>query len=274
MTKLLINLIKDLITGSSEVLDPLLKSMTGIVFHAEDHMLKNVIDISLVFKIFYAYAIYIIILKFLKKGFETYILWQDGDPDYDPFNYILNFAKAIIIAIIFGTVYDWMVNVVNGTIDSIFFTLNNSKIDNLNIVQTILNFIKNNLFYGTAALISIVCYGILYFQFLIRGIQILILRLGVPIACAGLIDSNKGSYAPYIQKFVMNAFTVIVQVVCVKVSFHLLHNGQLIYGIAVCVVAIKTPKFLSEFLIQSGSGIGGVTNTVIQSANIFRLMKK
>jgi hypothetical protein len=29
-------------------------------------------------------AVAMIILKFLKKGFETYVLWTDGDADADP----------------------------------------------------------------------------------------------------------------------------------------------------------------------------------------------
>jgi hypothetical protein len=32
-------------------------------------------------------------LKFLKKGFETYVLWTEGDADADPLLLLTNFLK-------------------------------------------------------------------------------------------------------------------------------------------------------------------------------------
>ena len=33
--------------------------------------------------------------KFLKKGFETYVLWSDGDADEEPIAILTNFFKAM-----------------------------------------------------------------------------------------------------------------------------------------------------------------------------------
>ena len=42
-------------------------------------------------------------------------------------------------------------------------------------------------------LVFVIVYFILYFQFLMRGLEILILRVGMPLACVGLIDNDKGA---------------------------------------------------------------------------------
>ena len=45
-------------------------------------------------------------------------------------------------------------------------------------------------------LVFVIVYFILYFQFLMRGLEILILRVGMPLACVGLIDNDKGVFKP------------------------------------------------------------------------------
>jgi len=91
-----------------------------------------------------------------------------------------------------------------------------------------------------------------------RGIEMLILRIGIPFACIGLLNSDKGAFGTYIKEFVQNAFTVIVQLALVNFSILLMANGHVIYAIAFSIVALRTPQTLSKFLSinnHSGSAI-------------------
>ena len=61
----------------------------------------------------------------------------------------------------------------------------------------IVNTISNSIFQAIAGLIVIIVYLILWIQFMMRGIEMLVMRIGVPIVCTGLIDSDKGIFSPY-----------------------------------------------------------------------------
>ncbi len=45
-----------------------------------------------------------------------------------------------------------------------------------------------NLFNAVISLVFFICFFFLYIQFLMRGMEILILRMGMPIACTGLME--------------------------------------------------------------------------------------
>jgi len=53
------------------------------------------------------------------------------------------------------------------------------------------------IFTGIISLIFFICFFILYIQFLTRGLEILILRVGVPLACVGLMDNDNGVFRTY-----------------------------------------------------------------------------
>lgn len=82
----------------------------------------------------------------------------------------------------------------------------------------------------------------------------LILRLGVPIACVGLIDSDNGVFAPYIKMFIQNSVTVVIQLAMIKLGFGVVANGNIFFGIACMIMGIKTPQFLQQFMIGLGQG--------------------
>jgi len=48
--------------------------------------------------------------------------------------------------------------------------------------------------------------------------------------------------------------------------------GNLFYAIAVVFVAIRTPKFIQEFMIQSGGG-GSITNTIYHTSRLYQMAK-
>jgi hypothetical protein len=119
-------------------------------------------------------------------------------------------------------------------------------------------------------------YLLLYFQFIKRGIEILVMRIGAPLACVGLVDSDKGVFSPFMKKFFMNAATVLTQVVLVKLSIIILIvKGDafgIIFSIAAAMTAAATPKFLNEFMLIHGGG-ASISNTMYHVSRLAQMAK-
>lgn len=93
MEKIILLLIIALLNGSLVYIDSLLKDIIPISLYAEKYMtlttganlLENLYDIV------FSFGVALMVLKFLKKGFEIYVLWTDGDPDEEPLFLLTNF---------------------------------------------------------------------------------------------------------------------------------------------------------------------------------------
>ena len=77
----------------------------------------------------------------------------------------------------------------------------------------------------------------LYIQFLTRGLEILILRIGLPLACVGLMDNDNGIFRSYIQKFFQSTMAVLVQIVLAKLGVALMLNTHVFWGLAALVTS-------------------------------------
>lgn len=250
----------------------MLNFIVSVALHAERYMGnllgKTVFDAA--FNIIFNFGISLITLKFLKRMFDSYVLWQDGDPDADPLNLITKFLRAIVVAIAFPTLYEWMSDVTEDMTNQILKALTGNLADSL--TNAILTIATKDLFNAIIVLVFLICFIFLYIQFLMRGLEILILRLGMPIACTGLLENDKGVFAAYIKKFFQSAFTVIVQIVLAKMSLSLLSIGHMFWGIAAVMLALKTPKFLQEFMLVTGAG-GNPMNTVYHTTRVAQMAK-
>ena len=91
-----------------------------------------------------------------------------------------------------------------------------------------------------------------------RGVEIMILRIGLPLACTGLLDNDKGVFKTYLTKFFQSTVAVMVQISLCKLGVGMMMNVginlNVFWGIACLVLAIKTPRFLSEFMVPTGGG--------------------
>lgn len=106
-----------------------------------------------------------------------------------------------------------------------------------------------------------------------RGMEILILRVGLPVACVGFLDTDKGVFRTYIQKFFQSTLAVLIQIVLAKLGVALMLNTHVFWGVAALMLAIKTPKFLQEFIIVSGGQGSGVTGVIYQSVRLVQIAK-
>lgn len=80
-----------------------------------------------------------------------------------------------------------------------------------------------------------------------------------------------GAFKGYVQKFINNAFTIIVQLLLVQFAIILLNGGHFVLSFTASSIALRTPQMLHEFMITSGGGsTGGKINTVTRVVTMFK----
>jgi len=270
---ILVLLIVAILNGAIAYIDGLMEGIVPLALNAEQYMtnISGTSFVSGLTEVIFGFGVSLIILKFVKKGFDTYVLWNGSDADEEPYYLVINFIKALAVAICFPVIYGWMSDIVTDMSSQILRVIGDGTeytwtawvngISSLGIVTAIFG------------LIFIICYFILYFQFLMRGLEMLILRVGVPIACVGLLDNDSGVFKNYLSTFFKSLLSVIVQIALAKLGIGLMLNMHVFWGVACMVLAIKTPKFLSEFVMPTGGGGSGVVNNVYHSVRLVGMAK-
>lgn len=240
-----------------------------------DMVNRNTFNIVSLYHAIYIFAISILIMLFVKKMVETYFAWSNGDPDNSPLQVLIGFVKALIIMVSFGFLYETFVDIMNSLYQSITnsaFGDTSGLADLFNTQKDWVNALLNSMGMIFYVIIAIQ-YVLVYFQNLSRGIEVLILRLGIPFASVGLLNADGGVFRGYIQQFIKVAFTVIVQLTLLRLSITFLLSTHIILALATSTMALKTPGILSQFLITYG-GTDGRAGKIVHNVGIVASMMK
>jgi hypothetical protein len=268
---ILTGLISNVIGGADTVINSAFNGLIDMCFNSENYISSNfgstVIDFSQLKALILTLAISLIVLKFLKKGFDMYIMWTDGEADTPPLTYIVYFIRAIAMAVSFSILYDWVVQIAKSFGETMLQTMNMA--DNISLTTTIANIATTGLFNSIVALIGLILLFVLYIQFLMRALEMFVLKLGFPLACVGLVNPDGGVFKSYSEKLIKSILTILVQIILCKIAIVLLINVKMLFGIAAIILAIKTPKFLQEFML--GGGTGGISNVIVTTSKTMEL---
>lgn len=269
--------------------EELVKSVSSTVFQLEKYIQEpfKMTFFSDITRLFYSLAISILIFKFVKKGFNTYVLWRDGDPDESPSLLFTNFVFALVVLFSFSPFFDLVVNIFEDVTNTVFHLIDSSKatiIPNVDFIDsemiakmedlktadksTIDNIL--GIFSGMILAVSAV---LLYFKLIVKGIEIYILKLGFPLATIGLIDNDGGMFKEYVNVLIQALTTISLQIVLFKIGI-VISSVHSIIGACFIIFALRTPEVLSKFLITSR---GGVASSVYHSSKMvvepFKAMK-
>lgn len=276
MEIILVLLIVAVLNGAVTFIDSMLADLVPMTLHADQYMTAagggSMVDV--LFEILLGFGVSLIILKFLKKGFECYVMWTDGDPDSEPIQLIIRFVQAIAVAVCFPVMYGWLADITEKLTNQLITAIGAST--NYDWQAWVNGLSSAGLVTAIFGLVFVICYFILYFQFLMRGVEIMILRIGLPLACTGLLDNDKGVFKTYLTKFFQSTVAVMVQISLCKLGVGMMMNVginlNVFWGIACLVLAIKTPRFLSEFMVPTG-GEGGMVNNIYHSVRLVGMAK-
>ena len=276
MEIILVLLIVAVLNGAVAFIDEMLSDLVPMTLNADQYMIAagGGSMVSVLFDILLGFGVSLIILKFLKKGFETYVMWTDGDPDVEPTHLVIRFVQAIAVAVCFPVLYGWLAEITQNLTDELMSAIGAAT--NYDWQAWVNGISSLGLVTAIFGLVFVVCYFVLYFQFLMRGLEIMILRIGLPLACVGLLDNDKGVFKTYINKFFQSTLAVVVQICLCKLGVGMMMNVginmNIFWGIACIVLAIKTPRFLSEFMVPTGGG-AGVINNMYHSVRLVGMAK-
>ena len=252
---------------------------------------------STITALFAGVGISLLILGFIKKGFETYITYTDGDPDSDPLQLVMLFFKATAILLGFDAIYNWLAYITTSLTTQALQAVRIASGTDFNNVADAFKCTDTgtNLLFCVFGLIFGVLYFVVYFSIVKNAVEIFVLKLGMPIACIGLLNADKGIFKSYMMSFIKAFVTIFVKIFLTQLGFSVMMMSTttgtsgalgsgggflegcygLIIGICCVSLAISSPKLLSEFMVPSGGGgVGGAINAVSQIKNITTKFKK
>ena len=266
MADMLVELIEKFIGGSEATLNSLFNNMMNLVFFIERELGGitvadgQYINFNSIYETIFNYAIFLLVIVFITKAIKIYFMMREGDSEQNPFQLCIGMMKAVIVMICFKEVYYIFVGIVEEFLNSI---LNTMQIQGTNLAEALTGNMGGGIFTAVACLVLLIVWLILICQFIMKGIEILVMRLGIPFASIGLLNTDEGVFPEYIRSFLMTAFTLVVQLALLNLSIVTLVNKHLIYGIAIAIVSVNTPMILGKYMIKpAGSVINSAGNTV------------
>lgn len=266
MADMLVELIEKFIGGSEATLNSLFNNMMNLVFFIERELGGitvadgQYINFNSIYETIFNYAIFLLVIVFITKAIKIYFMMREGDSEQNPFQLCIGMMKAVIVMICFKEVYYIFVGIVEEFLNSI---LNTMQIQGTNLAKALTGNMGGGIFTAVACLVLLIVWLILICQFIMKGIEILVMRLGIPFASIGLLNTDEGVFPEYIRSFLMTAFTLVVQLALLNLSILTLVNKHLIYGIAIAIVSVNTPMILGKYMIKpAGTVINSAGNTV------------
>lgn len=275
MELILTNLLTSIIGSVDNSINEAFNGLMDLCFNAEYTLTHNfgipMLSFDNLKTVITSFALCLIILKFLKKGFDIYIIWTEGESDTPPLTFIMYFIRAIVVLISISILWDWCVDIIKSFGTSLLSAM--SFQHTFTLTTAIANFASGGIFSAIIGLIAIMLFFILYIQFIMRGLEIWILKLGFPIACVGLVQADGGTFKSYLEKVLKSMITVVVQIILCKLALLLIASNQFIYMIATVILALKTPRFLQDIMMVSG-GFSGTINTISKTIELSEQLKR
>lgn len=272
MVALIILVIVEILGQCIPLTSALLKDLPNMTFHLENHVSSWIEGVALgsLFDTAYEFGVILIVIKFIRKGINQYVLYIDGDPDADPLQLLIGFFRAMAIAIGFDVLYQWYARFMIGiTNEALKIIEPANKTFNAKVISTA----TLGLFDGIIFIIFFVMFFKLFFQFIQRGINLLYLRIGIPIAAIGVMDANDGIFRNYIQKILQESLAITIQIFSGQFGVALMVNGHPLIGVGVMITAVNTPQSLREFIEVYGNN-GGATTKAYYAAKAASSIRK
>lgn len=249
--------------------------LTG-VFHAEnfgnygDSTVLTAQSLRDVYTFIYAFACALVTLKFIFKGFQIYVLWRNGDADASPRDMAVGTAEAAVVMVAFPWLYERAVDVciyfAGGVMGRLGVAAFSGRFAGLNPALDVALTGKPDIksMFPLTLFFALIFFGLLFvlwIKLMRQGLELLVMRLGVPLATLGLIDSDMALFKNYFQTLIKTGLTVIVQVTLMSLAFRVIVTFEILNwlaAIALIATAHSTPRLMQQFLAPQAQGGGGI----------------
>ncbi len=207
----------------------------------------------------------LLVLKLITKGSSVYLLWRDGDPDNSPSDMVTGAIWALVISAAFPVVYRLGLGIIFYIVNTVVDLfpagrdLGGYEANEFGALLMLMDASSNltgaELLTGIVYVILLI---ILFFQMLGRGAELLIWRLGVPIAAVGLVNSDGGAWHNYLQMLLKQFCSSMIQYFCIALGLRVMTGMNMmsvVVGIGLEVAAFSAPKLLSQVMTPRGGGM-------------------
>lgn len=211
------------------------------------------------------FTISLLTLKFVKKIADVYALQTDGDPNGDIAVLVTNYCKAVVVSLVFTTIWGFILDILLDFNSQLWQAA--GQADSGSIFSLVTAFFEGGFSDGAEFFWKMAYYwigGVLLITLFMDGLELWLVRLGVPLAACGMLDSDSGIWKQYMRIFLKVILTIMIKLLMWRVSmvFMVVGSGEiiirLILAIMSLIVAFRMPKLLSELLIpKNGGGAGG-----------------
>lgn len=214
--------------------------------------------------VFKSIAICLVVVVFLKEVFSTYVTETDGDPDSDPMELVVR--TSVVLALIEGNslIFDILQELSRrltkdlvGTCSANSFTV---TMENL-----LLNMVIDNVSHSmTIFMCAIILILIIVFVFKsgIRGGEIMLARLLLPIFALDKLKANSERWNAFITSYIVTFLSYSLQLFLIRCGMNRIISAMVegtsavflnyFVGLVCFFLAIKTPKWLEKFVYSSG----------------------
>ena len=215
----------------------------------------------------------ILLAKLLWKGAKVYIMYRDGDPEVPPMTLLTGAGMALGVSAAFPVLYPILIDVTMRIAQALVYAATgNWGYTTVEIadILSLSDFIADK---GLSMIIAALAYGVMLivinFQLLIRGVELMVFRLGVPFASMDLVNSDGNIWKNYINILFRMMLLSIVQVFCMVIGLLLFSDGNLTWALAFEVAAVSGPKLMAQFFPAQS---GGLSQKAAAVASVARLV--
>lgn len=220
----------------------------------------NVLQIPLVqngIKYAQGLAFTILVLKTMNEAFQTYILYQNGDPDADPSGLVIRTGQAVaIIATLPWVVMQIFIFGTKVALDVAGLGTGSTGISDWAFLISI-----TTSSFGVVPVLFciaiVICLLIVAIQATIRGAELSLMSVLGPVMALNLTANNRNIWSSWFKQIVIICTSQALQIFMLQGALSLLTSGSVSSNGLVLVfgwlwVTAKTPKYLQQFAYSTG----------------------
>lgn len=224
-----------------------------------------------------ALAFTLLVLKVANEAFQTYILYQNGDPDANPAGLVVRTGQSVAVI----AALPWIVQEI--------FTLGTKVTSDVAGLSTGQTGIEDWTFITTTIVASggmiVLIFGILLavifivvaIQATIRGAELALMAILGPIIALRLSSANRDTWNQWFSRVIVICCSQALQIFMLSGALALLTsqvvtNNGLLLVFGWLWVTVKTPKYVQQFAYSTGFS-GAVGGTAKQAGSMYVMRK-
>lgn len=173
---------------------------------------------------------------------------------------------AIIMAVAFPYLYSLLVDLIIYLADGVITRFRMGTDPAGGLADLVAGIILEGLPYLIFFLIYIILLMVVFCRLLGRGVELMFMRLGFPLICIDLINSDGSIFKQYVTLFLKQGALSIIQITCLLLGLFVMTSLTLvniIFAVVLESCALSAPKLMQQLLPNPGGGAG---NRAVSSA--------